>query len=90
MKKNRILAVCVALSVFLGGCAYRHYLGIHGPSIKKYADTHRGYAKDEECLSCHHPDRDPKGPPTSHPNFKGCLKCHNDDLQVSMQILKKG
>ena len=29
-------------------------------------------------LICHHPDRDPNGPPTSHPQFKGCLKCHND------------
>ncbi|MBW2592209.1 MAG: hypothetical protein JRE58_04270 [Deltaproteobacteria bacterium] len=37
--------------------------------------------KDRDCLSCHHPDRDPEGPPTSHPQFTGCLKCHNDDLK---------
>lgn len=64
----------------VNGCAYRYYLGLHGPSIKKAPDIHEGITEDKDCLSCHHPDRDPEGPPTTHPQFTGCLKCHNDDL----------
>lgn len=71
----------LALGVLgLGGCAYRHYLGLHGPSIRRYPDIHAGVRRDEECLGCHHPDRDPVGPPTTHPGFRGCLKCHDDRL----------
>ena len=40
------------------------------------------YTEDYECLECHHPDKDPEGPPTTHPNFTGCLKCHNDDIKT--------
>ncbi|MFH0726181.1 MAG: cytochrome c3 family protein [Pseudomonadota bacterium] len=61
------------------GCAYRHYMGFHGPSIKRRPDIHAGITKDQECLECHHPDKSPQGPPTSHPRFAGCLKCHNDN-----------
>jgi len=77
---------CVKVFLFLisltllFGCAYRHYLGFHGPSIKARSEVHAGVVEDRDCLRCHHPDRDPSGPPTSHPNFKGCLKCHNDDV----------
>jgi hypothetical protein len=33
--------------------------------------------RDDQCLECHHPDH-AQGPPTPHPDFTGCLKCHND------------
>ena len=73
----RIIVYSLAVAV-LSGCAYRHYLGMHGPSIRQFPEVHEGVREDAECLACHHPDRDPNGPPTSHPQFKGCLKCHND------------
>jgi len=74
-----IVVGSVALTL-LGGCAYRHYMGLHGPSIQRFPEVHEGVRTDAECLGCHHPDRDPQGPPTTHPQFKGCLKCHNDPL----------
>ena len=77
---GKIIVCCVALRCF-SGCAYRYYLGMHGPSIKIAADIHEGVTEDKDCLGCHHPDRDPAGPPTSHPQFTGCLKCHNDELK---------
>jgi predicted CXXCH cytochrome family protein len=43
--------------------------------------VHEGVTQDEECLACHHPDNEPEGPSTTHPNFTGCLKCHNDDIE---------
>lgn len=67
--------------VVVTGCAYRYYLGMHGPSIRNFPDVHEGVTEDSECLQCHHPERDPAGPPTSHPQFTGCLKCHNDPLK---------
>ena len=73
---TRVL-ICSAL-LAITGCAYTHYLGMHGPSIQNFPDTHQGVTADEDCLACHDPDRDPEGPPTSHPQFTGCLKCHND------------
>jgi len=78
--RNTLCVVCISLFV-MGGCAYRHYLGLHGPSIKLYPDTHEEVTEDHECLECHHPARDPSGPPTSHLNFSGCLKCHSDELK---------
>jgi hypothetical protein len=78
---KRKLAVLIAaggLTLLGSGCAYRYYLGMHGPSIRAFPNVHAGVAEDEECLACHHPDRNPVGPPTSHPEFTGCLKCHND------------
>jgi len=81
MKKRAAIGMVVlALLLTLVGCAYRHYLGVHGPSIKAHPDIHAGVTEDRQCLECHHPDRKPTGPPTSHPHFSGCLKCHNDDL----------
>jgi hypothetical protein len=74
------IAFCLALCLVAGGCAYRHYLGVHGPSIRRFPEIHAGARLDEECLACHHPDRDPAGPPTSHPRFRGCLKCHDDEV----------
>ena len=80
MYPKRIVMGLVALTM-ISGCAYRHYLGLHGPSIQRSPDVHEGVTEDQECLECHHPDRDPTGPPTSHPKFTGCLKCHNDDIK---------
>jgi hypothetical protein len=79
MSALKKIAICFALLTVLGGCAYRHYLGMHGPSIRNSPDIHQGITEDQDCLDCHHPDRDPEGPPTSHPEFKGCLKCHDDE-----------
>ncbi|OQX14459.1 MAG: hypothetical protein BWK76_14670 [Desulfobulbaceae bacterium A2] len=67
-------------SVWLSGCAYRYYLGMHGPSIRAFADVHQGAAQDKQCLECHDPKGDLSGPPSPHPQFTGCLKCHNDPL----------
>ncbi len=77
---KRIIIYSIAL-VVLGGCAYRHYLGLHGPSVRNTPNVHEGVTEDAECLGCHHPDRNPMGPPTSHPQFSGCLKCHSDPLK---------
>lgn len=77
---QKIMIACAALMLF-SGCAYRYYLGMHGPSIKAFPDIHQGVTEDQGCLSCHHPDRNTDAPPTSHPEFTGCLKCHNDDLK---------
>lgn len=73
-----LIPVC---SVFIVGCAYRHYMGFHGPSIKRHPEIHADAVSDRQCLECHHPDKNPEGPPTSHPHFTGCLKCHNDDVR---------
>lgn len=78
MIKQICCGIAALAIVFLSGCAYRYYLGMHGPSIKQYPQIHEGVTQDAECLECHHPERNPTGPPTSHPDFSGCLKCHND------------
>ena len=65
--------------VLLSGCAYKHYMGFHGPSVRRHPEIHAGITADRECLGCHHPDESSEGPPTSHPQFTGCFKCHNDD-----------
>jgi hypothetical protein len=72
------ISILVFAIVLLSGCAYRYYLGMHGPSIRQHPQIHQGVTQDDECLECHHPEGKPDGPPTSHPQFKGCLKCHND------------
>jgi hypothetical protein len=77
---ERIVVGSLVLWV-MTGCAYQHYLGIHGPSVRNYPDVHKGVTEDVECLGCHHPERNPSGPPTSHPQFTGCLKCHDDPLK---------
>lgn len=80
--KKTILAISGLLAVMaVYGCAYRYYLGMHGPSIRRYPEIHAGVSGDDDaCLECHHPERDPSGPPTTHPDFTGCLKCHNDPI----------
>ena len=70
--------LAAALAAAIGGCAYRHYLGMHGPTVRLSAAIHAGVSADGDCLECHDPARPPQGPPTPHPGFTGCLKCHND------------
>ena len=70
--------LALAVLFILGGCTYRYYLGFHGPSTKRYPEIHQGVTQDSQCLGCHQPDKNPIGPPTSHPGFTGCLKCHYD------------
>lgn len=72
-----VLAILSASS----GCAYRHYLGMHGPTIRKYPEIHTAEIReDSQCLGCHGPDASADAPPTTHPGFKGCLDCHNEPL----------
>jgi hypothetical protein len=81
MKTMKQILLSSLILVVVTGCAYRYYLGMHGPSIRNSPDVHEGVTEDSECLECHHPERDPTGPPTTHPHFAGCLKCHNDPLK---------
>jgi len=77
-----ILLLMVILSVF--GCyGYRAYLGLHGKSIRLFPDEHEAVTEDRECLECHHPNNSEEGSPTPHPNFKGCIKCHNDEIETA-------
>jgi hypothetical protein len=76
MKKIFILGFLLVVVFSLSSCAYKAYLGMPGKSIWLYPDIHEGVTEDYQCLECHNPI-DPEGPPTPHPNFKGCLKCHN-------------
>ncbi|KJS31486.1 MAG: hypothetical protein VR64_11915 [Desulfatitalea sp. BRH_c12] len=78
IKRIGLHGALLLILLLSSGCAYRYYLGMHGPSIKRYPEIHQGVTKDSECLECHHPERNPTGPPTTHPGFTGCLKCHND------------
>ncbi len=75
-KKLTIVFLLFLLSS--SGCAYRYYLGLHGPSIKSNPEIHIDVQNDDQCLECHDPHTPTDAPPTSHPDFKGCLKCHND------------
>lgn len=74
------IMICCVVVIGFSGCAYRHYLGIHGPSMKAFPDIHQGLTEDQDCRGCHDPGQNPTGPPSSHPLFTGCLKCHNDDI----------
>lgn len=77
MQKWFKISVLSGLFLFFVGCGHLAYLGVHGKSIKSFPEIHQGAAADAQCLGCHHPDN-PEGPATPHPNFKGCIKCHND------------
>lgn len=72
------VVICCGILVFSCACAYRHYLGMHGASIKAFPEIHQNTTTDQDCLSCHAPDQADEGQATSHPHFTGCLKCHND------------
>ncbi len=67
------------LIVIVSGCSYKAYLGMHGASIKSSPDIHIDATEDKQCLECHYSDT-AEGPITPHSNFKGCLKCHNDEV----------
>ena len=74
--RNSLVFVLLAI-VVMGGCAY---LGFHGPTIQSHPRFHAGVTQDRACLQCHHPEY-PVGPPTPHPGLKGCVRCHNDDIE---------
>jgi len=78
MKSVVKIALCACLLMFSCACAYRYYLGMHGPSMRAYPDIHENVSEDKDCLGCHHPDEASEAPATTHPDFAGCLKCHND------------
>ncbi len=57
MKKCTLIIIISSFLIVMSSCAYRHYLGFHGPSIKRSPDMHEGVTEDEEFLECHHPDK---------------------------------
>jgi len=73
--KQRVLAGITLL--FLAGCGHTAYMGMHGRSIRLSPEVHENIMEDSQCLRCHHADK-PEVPLTPHPEFKGCIKCHND------------
>jgi hypothetical protein len=86
MNTTRMLTLTIVIGLAATtGCAYRHYLGMHGPSIRHAPDIHDvSVTDDADCLGCHSPDNRQDGTPaTSHPGFKGCIKCHNDPLPAT-------
>ena len=82
MKSFLKMSFLFVLLFIMFGCTYRYYLGFHGPSIQLHPEQHESATQDKECLECHDPKNDPEGPPTSHPHFTGCLKCHNDEVNT--------
>ena len=84
MTTHRALTfILLAFLTTSAGCAYRHYLGMHGPSIGNTPDIHdSSLREDAQCLDCHAMQDNAAGAPaTTHPTFKGCLKCHSDPVQ---------
>ena len=78
IKRFLLLALIIILSACIPGA---YYLGFHGPSIRLAPDEHEGYTEDEECRDCHGEDSDPdEAPRSTHYNFHGCLKCHDDEV----------
>ncbi|WP_027362171.1 hypothetical protein [Halodesulfovibrio aestuarii] len=74
-----LMSAFVVMVCLLSGCAY---MGYHGKSIQTYPDIHAGVRTDKDCLMCHAPQNAVKSgaPETPHPDFTGCLKCHNDTI----------
>jgi len=78
--QGRMKAIAILAAIFLvSSCAYKHYLGLHGTSIKKYPSVH-DFTADQSCLLCHGPGSSVASPKMNHPQQKGCLKCHGDVL----------
>ncbi len=71
MRKCFLPVLLLALALCAAGCAQRHYLGLHGPTVRRFPDAHAGVSEDRACLQCHHPQGD---------RFVGCLKCHDDAI----------
>jgi hypothetical protein len=78
MRTIKIALFALLAVMTFSGCMVRYYLGMHGPSVKRYPDIHAGITRDQECLQCHRAQNNPQGPVTNHSHFTGCLKCHND------------
>ncbi len=79
---NQMMRCFIVVMFFISGCAYRYYIGLHGPSVQRFPEVHGNVKQDHECLECHHPENKfDDAPPTTHPDFTGCLKCHNDALK---------
>ena len=78
VKRILLIAFIITVSACIPGA---YYFGFHGPSIRLTPDEHEGYTEDEECRDCHGKDSDPdEAPRSTHYNFHGCLKCHNDEV----------
>jgi hypothetical protein len=82
MKSFKLMSILFIFIFTIFGCAYRYYLGFHGPSIQLSPEQHEGITEDIACLECHDPKINPEGPPTPHPQFTGCIKCHNDEAST--------
>lgn len=80
-RTHRLILILLVAAMLLSSCAYRHYLGMAGPSINTFPEVHQGVTEDSECLDCHAPGHSGEAPPTSHPGFKGCLRCHNSPVK---------
>lgn len=84
MNRKRLLTFAfIVVLMSSAGCAYRYYLGMHGPSTRNFPEVHTAdITEDAQCMQCHAPtDNSGDAPVTSHPGFKGCLKCHSDAVQ---------
>ncbi|MCF6247655.1 MAG: hypothetical protein L3J69_09865 [Desulfobacula sp.] len=77
MKKWYIKLFLTGIALFLLGCGHTAYLGMHGSSIRLSPEIHESMEKDVQCLECHDLDST-EGPVNPHPDFTGCIKCHND------------
>jgi hypothetical protein len=82
MKHRMLTGLLLIVAASSAGCAYRYYLGMHGPSIRNAPEIHDASIKnDAQCLGCHSPEKSSSdAPATTHPHFKGCLKCHDDPV----------
>ncbi|MBU0995061.1 MAG: hypothetical protein KJ737_21415 [Proteobacteria bacterium] len=79
MKKHALSSFLLLSALLVAGCGgYKAYMGLHGPSIRNTPDVHENVSLDQECLECHHPDRETDAPKPRHYKFTGCLKCHNE------------
>jgi hypothetical protein len=83
VKRNYALIIIFAIITTSSGCAYRYYIGMKGPSIRKYPEIHTdAITEDRQCLECHSPKNTSDGAPaTTHPEFTGCIACHHDPVK---------
>jgi hypothetical protein len=52
--------------------------------LKKYPFMHTNVTEKKTYLACHSAESSFASPKTSHPHFKNCLKCHNDDISPEL------
>ncbi len=68
----------MGIILFVLGCGHTAYLGMHGSSIRLYPDVHESsIVEDVQCLECHD-SGSTDAPVSPHPEFNGCITCHND------------